>query len=210
MSNESPYTRFGRKLDVETDGHRHELRPRDNLLTLAGRYLGEWRLWREILKRNTITNPFDLDGSALGTTAGSPAYEYERLEAGAEPELVDVTEEFGISVIVNDCAPGQSGHATLEIVDVDVDVFELRVNDPAGGGTGEAVTIRAGDFYDPGGTPRNVGALLRAASSWWVALELTPDAFFILWTHRSLLFDVSRALETGRGELLVPRIGSIP
>lgn len=208
MSNESPYSRYGRKLDVEDDGRRHELRSRDNLLSLAGVYLGEWRLWREILERNSITNPFDLSAAELALDAGALGFDYERLSPGLEPERVDLTSETGVTVDVLGCSSRFTGFAVLEIEDTAIDVFDIFVDDPTGSGRGTAVSITSADFYDPGGTPRRVGALLRASNEWWISIEMDADAFFLLWTHRTLFVDVSRSLVSGRAELLIPRIGS--
>jgi hypothetical protein len=205
LASESPYTRHGRAVEGEQAPTRHQLNgsPRQNLLQIAHRELGEWRQWRSIAEENGMVDPLDLAGVEHADESRL-VVPFELVD-GSGQEDEDLTEELGPSIRVHGATPEMSGTGALTVTDTNLGEFELMLTAPDGSTAGAAVAISETDFEDVDGEPVSRRLVLTSKGDrYFVDLSIDIDLWLILWLMRDtpIYFDPTAA----RAELLVPEL----
>jgi hypothetical protein len=203
MASESPLTKAG-VIDAEALERRTvDLfgTSREHLLSVAHRFAGEWRKWREVAEESDLEDPFAV-GAGVGIVTAVPPL----VPVPIEPPVLDIvtiegdnlTEELGIGIVfvATTFAPGST--LTLVVADIDLDSFTLTL-DPDGIPT----PIEAVDITE---TLFNVHLETTGGDS--LDIQLDANSWLLLWLMRSvdvsLSADVVPVPETNIKTLIVP------
>ncbi len=178
MASESPYDRLGRPVANKPQQRRVPLYGGqfENAFTLAHRGVAEWRAWRQLCDTNEITDPLALSGTVVDGIG--------RLQSldGA----IDFTTDLGVAVTV---AGGSATGSALELVveDIAVGVFDLALRQIGASEAGTPIRLIEADWYDASGVPLSFRCILSTADAVnWIDLELTTDAWLIIWLAREI------------------------
>lgn len=193
---ESPYDRQGRPIRnlprqrrVNLVGNRWE-----NAFTLAHRGVGEWRLWRSLCDLNGIDDPLEMRNGQAAPSGGLVSLDGQ----------IDFSEDLGLNVGVVWHSQGIGNFARIEVTDVAVGVFEVRLR--KNGELGPPAVVLEADFFDVSGTAQAQRIRLESADAVdWIDLRVDIDAWLVIWMARDILIglDFTRG-EHSRTAVLVP------
>lgn len=111
MANESPFDRLGRAVLPDSDERlRIQLVPGDNPFKLAGRELQEWRQWREVADENAMDPMNERDFRPVSSEF---VYSFESVPSGGDPEEVNLSDEWDLSLVPRDASWDLAGDYTL-------------------------------------------------------------------------------------------------
>jgi hypothetical protein len=204
VASEPPYSRHGDAVETDDAPRTYTLRgsERENLLQIAHRELGEWRLWRDIADENGLVDPLDLAGVEQPEESRL-VIPFDVVAGGSGTEDEDLTTDLGHSITLEGATPELDGEATLTIEDTAVDEFEMTLTAPDGSTAGAAVAVSKSDFFDVDGEAITRRFVLRSENDRFaVDIELDIDLWLILWLRRCLPLYLSSS--PARAELLVP------
>jgi len=209
MPSESPFTRHGRSVEGERAPKIHALTgsPRESLLQIAHREMGEWRDWRTIARANGLIDPVDPYGHAH-QAATSFIAPFERIDgAGSEDE--DLTAQLGHGLTLHAATPELSGVGYLVVSDVSSGEYTVSFKAPGDASAGASQSVTDADFigeYDAGLgeyaqlEPRT--ALQSDGGRYVVEVSFDIDAWLILWLMREA--PITFNPQPAQHELLIP------
>jgi hypothetical protein len=199
---ESPFDRLGARADSRPQRAR-ALTGGETAFRLAHEELGEWRVWRELLEFNAIDDPFDLQGRTH-SSAERMTVEFGLVE-GDGADDVDLAAELGQGVRLVWATPELEGRGELLVTDTAFGAYTLAFRAPGEDAAGAALAVVDADLEEADGSARAWRGLLTSQSGRYaVDLEVSPEAWLILWLARCV--PVVFAPERARSELLVPEL----
>lgn len=195
---ESPYDRLGRPTGrlprqrrVELVGNRWE-----NAFTVAHRGVGEWRLWRQLCDLNGVDDPLELRDAQAAPVGRLVSTDGQ----------IDFSNDLGITVEVVWHSQGIGSFAQVEIEDIALGVFELRLR--KAGQLGPATTVNLIDGSIQSLDGNTIRFRLHSADAVdWIDLRVDADAWLVIWMAREILIglDFTRGTHS-RTSVLVPAV----
>jgi hypothetical protein len=147
--------------------------------------VGEWRLWRSLCDLNGIDDPLEMRNGQAAPSGGFVSLDGQ----------IDFSEDLGLNVGVVWHSQGIGNFARIEVTDVAVGVFEVRVR--KNGELGPPSVVLEEDFFDASGTAQAQRIRLESANAVdWIDLRVDIDAWLVIWMAREILI----ALDFTRGE----------
>lgn len=203
MASESPYNRHGRSVDGDRAPRRYTLNasPRESLLQIAHRELGEWRDWREIARANGIIDPViphgfehDVDQHFI--------VPFELIDGTGMTEE-DLTHDLGQGFSLHAATPELQGRGAIVVSDVAMGEYQMQFQAPGDAAPGVPERITDADFFgvDQNEVLRRV-RLASVGARYLIEVSLSIDAWLIFWLMRET--PIHFRPTAARTELLIP------
>lgn len=211
VASESPFDRLGAQVADEPRVVLWPLGRSATIFAIAHTTLGEWRSWRDICDANAITDPLDLEAIPLALPADdapTPAPRlFEAIPSTDPPVSIDLAaqDQLGVGPRVVEAQSSLFGECVLRVDDVTWDTFELSLRAPDEADFGAPVALALADFEGvTADAVRPVRRVLYSAGGQAMMVELTLDAFLVVWLARVWPLLLTGSSEGGRQSLVVP------
>lgn len=211
VASESPFDRLGAQVADEPRVLLWPLSRSATIFGIAHTTLGEWRSWRDICDANGVSDPLDLEGVELDLPAdGAPTpspRSFEAIPSTDPPVSIDLAsqDQLGVGPRVVEAQSSLFGECVLAVEDVDYEHFMLALRGPDEASFGEAVPVALADFEGvSAGSVRAIRRVLYSASGQAMMVEITLDAWLVLWLARYWALVLTGSSEGARQALVVP------
>lgn len=211
VASESPFDRLGAQVADEPRVVLWPLERGATIFAIAHQTLGEWRSWRGICDANEVADPLDLEAAQLVLPADdaptSAPRLFDAIPDADPPVLIDLAaqDQLGVGPRVVEAQAGLYGECVVRVTDLTWESYTLALRGPDEADFGEEVGITLADFEGvTADAVRPVRRVLYAASGLALMLEVTLDAFLVIWLARVWPLVLTGDASQARGALVVP------